>query len=144
MNNTIIKHITSSLVVAGFIFIAFGSGDSKVESWPSNFSNDDFYSSEATAFGQTGRKVIMFRKNEYFNFKNTVTVRDENKFGDTYVPSNSTDGFWEWQDSLKFTIKVNFVDGNNKDCSGIWTFSEDFKSVTIPPYSITLFRYEEK
>ena len=138
------KHMISSAAVAGFIFIAFGSGDSKVESLQSKFCNNDFYSSEATVFGQTGRKVIMFRKNEYFNFKNTVTVTDENKFGNTYVPCNSTDGFWEWEDSLKFTIKVKFIDGNNKNCSGIWNFSEDFKSVTIPPYSITLFRYEEK
>jgi hypothetical protein len=143
-NRIIIKHITSAAVAAVFVFIAFGSGDSKGESFQSKFCNNDFYSSEATIFGQTGRKVIMFRKNEYFNFKNTVTVLDENKFGNTNVPSNQTDGFWEWDDSLKFTIKVKFVDGNNKDCSGIWNFSEDFKTVTIPPNSINLFRYEEK
>jgi hypothetical protein len=148
MKKTIFKHVLSVTAVAGFIFIAFGSGEDKKNENDANlesrFCNNDFYSQEATVFGETGKKVIMFRKNEYFNFKNTVTIHDETKINNTSIPSNSTEGTWAWADSLNFKILVKFEPGNNKKSEGIWEFSKDFKSLTIPPNEITLFRYESE
>ena len=65
MKKTIFKHVLSATAVAGFIFIAFGSGEDKKNENDANlesrFCNNDFYSQEATVFGETGKKVIMFR-----------------------------------------------------------------------------------
>ena len=143
-----IKHNSSFLIVALFLILAFGSEDENRDKnmqlkLEDNFCNHDYYSNEVTVFGESGRKEILFRKNEYFKFKNTVTIQDSRDYNGTNIPSNRTDGFWTWEDSIHKTIRVDFKSGNNMNYTGIWKFSDDFKSVSIPPYEITLFRYTD-
>lgn len=136
------------LLIAVIIFITACSGNktnSESESIESKFSNRDFYSREYTVFGKTGKKVILFKKNAHFNFKNYVKLYDEIKVNDTPCQNNPATGTWSWADSLKFTILVNFDSGNsvNTKYSGIWKFSEDFESLTIAPeYNIPFFKYK--
>jgi hypothetical protein len=144
------KLILSGSILFLFILLAFGSEDSKedkdkkvVTKAEDNFCNNEFYSREATIFGSTGRKEVLFYKNEYNKNINEVIVQDGQKSsGGSFLPSNRSEGTWKWADSLKRTIIVKMIKGNNMDCSGTWTFSNDYSSLTIPPSEVMLFKYE--
>ena len=56
------------------------------------FENHDFYSREATIWGQTGRTVVLFRKNEYTKFENKIKVQNEQKANGTTFSSGETEG----------------------------------------------------
>ena len=104
------------------------------------FGNGEYYSREATIWGHTGRTVVLFRKNEYTKFENTITVRYERKVNGTMITFGEDGGKWTWADSTNRTINVEMPQGITHDYSGIWKFDENFSSVECPT-GITLFNH---
>ena len=102
--------IFGAILFASTILTSCGGGSKK-----ETFINDDFYSQEATIFGETGRTEVLFRKNEYTNFENKIKVQNSRKVNGTTIPSGVTEGKWTWADSTNRTINVEMQEGINQD-----------------------------
>ncbi len=122
------------------VLVVANAGKNNSGSQNETFMNNDFYSREATIFGETSRTVVLFRKNEFTNFENKIKIQNERKVNGTTIPSGVTEGKWTWADSTSRTINVELQEGINQDYSGIWKFDENFSSVKCPN-GLTLFNH---